>query len=366
MRITFVTMSPSLDGGYRIVASHAGRLRDQGHEVSIVARLAPARSARAIFRSLRKGRGWPRRYRPNTTYLDRVGIAPRYVAAPGPVTDADVPDGDVVIATWWETAEWVARLSPSKGSKVYFIQDYEVFPYVPPGRVEATWRLPFHKIVVSRWLAELARTTYDDADAALVPNAVDHRLFHAPPRGKNRVPAVGLVCAGAERKACRVALRAFELASLRVPDLHLVTFGNRSAYEHLAVPARAENHVEPPQDRLRELYASCDAWLFSSRTEGFGLPILEAMACRTPVIATPGGAAPELLADGGGLLVEPDDPEGMARAIERVVAMDEPEWTRLSDLAFATAMRHNWDDAAERFEAALCAACRNPTPQAVE
>jgi hypothetical protein len=48
-----------------------------------------------------------------------------------------------VIATWWETAEWVDRLSVSKGKKVYFIQHYEAFDYLPKERVEATWRLPF-------------------------------------------------------------------------------------------------------------------------------------------------------------------------------------------------------------------------------
>lgn len=365
MRITFITPKPSLDGGYRTVAIYAGRLRDRGHEVNVVARLSRSPTAREILRSLRRFRRWPRWHLPCTTYLDRVGIVPRYAPAPGPVTDADVPDADVVIATWWETAEWVAQLSPSKGSKAYFIQDFEAFPGGPTERVEATWRLPFRKIVVSRWLQELARTTYGDESAALVSNAVDQGLFHAPPRGKRLAPTVGLVSAVAERKSCWVALKAYELAASRIPGLRLVTFGDEVAIKSLPLPSGAETHVHPPQDRLREIYASCDAWLFSSRTEGFGLPILEAMACRTPVIATPGGAAPELLAEGGGILVRPEDPEDMARAIERIVAMDEPEWTRLSDLALATALRHNWDDAADRFEAALRDAIRQPTHQPV-
>ena len=44
------------------------------------------------------------------------------------MTDVDVPDGDLIIATWWETAEWVNALSPNKGAKVYFIQHHEIFP----------------------------------------------------------------------------------------------------------------------------------------------------------------------------------------------------------------------------------------------
>ncbi len=101
------------------------------------------------------------------------------------------------------------------------------------------------------------------------------------------------------------------------------------------------------------LYASCDAWLFASRCEGFGLPILEAMACRTPVIGTPVGAAPELLAAGGGRLVAPQDPAAMARMIVDVARMDDAAWREMSRQAHHTASGYTWDDATDAFEAAL-------------
>ena len=335
------------------MAIYADRLRRRGHDIHIVARLTPPPSVRERIRSLVRGRGWPKRSQPDTTYLDGVHITAHYVDQPRPVVDADLPDADIVIATWWETAEWTAQLSPSKGTKVYFIQDHEVFPYLPVERVAATWRMPLHKLVVSQWLVDLARTKYGDADVSLVPNGVDPRQFWAPPRGKNPVPTVGLVYTEAPRKACNVALQAFTLASRRFPQLRLVAFGSHEELPRLPLPPNAEFHVRPPQTKLRELYAKCDAWLFSSRTEGFGLPILEAMACRTPVIATPAGAAPELLADGGGILVASDDPKEMALSIESIITSTEKDWARLSDLAFATASRHSWDDSTDLFEAAL-------------
>jgi hypothetical protein len=110
-----------------------------------------------------------------------------------PVTDRDLPDADVVIATWWETAEWVARLAPSKGAKCYFIQHHEVFDWLPVERVRSTYRLPLHKIVIARWLASLMKNEYGDAHVDLVPNSVDHRQFFAAPRSKQAKPTVGFI-----------------------------------------------------------------------------------------------------------------------------------------------------------------------------
>jgi len=77
------------------------------------------------------------------------------------------------------------------------------------------------------------------------------------------------------------------------------------------------------------------------------------MACRTPVIGTPAGAAPELLANGAGMLVNPEDPEDMARAIVRMCQLSNTEWRTMSDTAYAKVRNYTWDDAFERFEAAL-------------
>jgi glycosyltransferase involved in cell wall biosynthesis len=77
------------------------------------------------------------------------------------------------------------------------------------------------------------------------------------------------------------------------------------------------------------------------------------MACRTPVIATPTGAAPELIAPGGGVLVPLEDPRTMAAEIERIVNLPEHDWRQMSDIAHDTATRYMWDDATNLFEAAL-------------
>jgi glycosyltransferase involved in cell wall biosynthesis len=72
-------------------------------------------------------------------------------------------------------------------------------------------------------------------------------------------------------------------------------------------------------DDLVRLYQQATALVFPSRFEGFGLPPLEAMACGTPVVASTGGAIPEVVGDAA-LMVQPRDVQQLANAIGRVLS----------------------------------------------
>lgn len=354
MRITFVMGSGfTLAGGDRAIAIYAERLKQRGHEVVVISRPKPRPSLRQQVKSLMKGQGWISVAKDEPSHFDGVDVPRRVLDRWRPITDADVPDADVVVATWWETAEWVANLSATKGAKAYFIQHHEVFDYLPKERVAATWLLPMHKITISQWLVDLARTRYGDSNVSLVPNSVDTKQFYTPPRGKQFLPTVGMLYAKAYWKGCDISLKAFFLAIQKIPNLRLVAFGAESPSPELPLPPGTSYTLCPAQNTLKDFYSKCDAWLFGSRSEGFGMPILEAMACRTPVIGAPSGAAPELLSDGAGMLVKPEDPSDMARAIERICNLSDAEWRAMSDAAYARATGYTWNDATNLFEAAL-------------
>lgn len=369
MRITFVISEANLSGGVRAIAIYAEKLKALGHHVVAVSRPRAAPPLKRRVKALLSGEGWPNG-RHGRHHLQDLTIEHRVLESRRPIADADVPDADVVVATWWETAEWVARLSPAKGAKAYFLQHHEVvFNNQPAERVAATYHLPMHKIVCARWLKDLAAQEYGDANADHVPYGVDASLFHAPPRGKQSQPTVGMMYSYSSFKGCDISLKAFELAKARVAGLKLLAFGSRPPLEAMPLPPGGTFTLQPPQEKIREIYAACDAWLFASRSEGYGLPLLEAMACRTPVIATPTGAGPELCADGGGILIPHEDPQAMASAIERTCNLSDAEWRAMSEAAAATAALYNWDHSARLFEAALLRAierARLPQPQLIE
>ena len=166
MKITFVLPTLSLTGGIRVVSIFAELLRKRGHSVFVISLPHPQPSMRQQVKLLLQGRGWISPPENEPSFFDNLGVEHKIIDRYRPVEDKDVPDADVVIATWWETAQWVAKLSPSKGAKAYFIQGHEVFDYLPKDRVEATWMLPMHKITISEWLVNLAREKYGDSQVS--------------------------------------------------------------------------------------------------------------------------------------------------------------------------------------------------------
>jgi glycosyltransferase involved in cell wall biosynthesis len=353
MKITFVLGTANLTGGVRIVAEHARMLHANGHDVTVVCKrpVLPGR----LTRVWRKLRGQRIKRTTTASHLDAAAYPVVMVGRPGPIVAADVPDADLVIATWWETAEWVAGFPREKGVKVNFLQHYEVHPWLPADRVKAVWRLPMRKIVVSEWLAGIAREEFGDPTAILVPNGLDLEVFRYVDRGPSGRRIIGGMYAGVGKESFKrfwLAVETVRTLLSRDAACRFVGFGARAAGPG-ELPEGSEFEIAPPQKRIAEIYASCDCWLFTSDKEGYGLPLLEAMASGTPVVATPAGAAPELLASGGGRLVDSDDPEVLADAVEEILGLDEASWRAMSRAARAEAEKHSWTAVGDRMEAAL-------------
>ena len=353
MKITFILPHAGLAGGIRVVAIYADILQRRGHDVCVVSLPRSIPSWKKRLKSLVKGQGWSSNPQIEASHFDTIDVSHRVLESFRPIVDRDVPDGDVVVATWWETAEWVADLSESKGAKAYFVQHHELHDYLPVERVKATYSLPLHKITIAQWLVDLMAVEYGDRNVSLVPNSVDLEQFSADFRGKQANLTVGMMYSAIDWKGCDISLKAFEIAARQIPNLQLVAFGKDRPTEDLPLPVGTKFIYRPEQHALKDIYSSCDAWLFGSRVEGFGLPILEAMACRTPVIGTPVGAAPELLADGAGIIVPPENPEAMAGAIATVGKLSEPEWQSMSDRACQVASNYTWENATDLLESAL-------------
>jgi glycosyltransferase involved in cell wall biosynthesis len=354
MRIAFLIPDLGFAGGNRVVAIYAERLKRRGHEVTVVSGAPRKVGLPEKIKSALKGRGWPMGIGTAQPYFDELGITVKVLDSNRPIVDDDVPDADVVVATWWETAEWVAALSPRKGAKVHFVQHHEVFPYLPIERVRAVYRLPMAKIVISRWLAQTMSTSYGIDHCALIYNSVDTSQFFAQPRDKQTVPTVGFLYSTTDFKSPETHLAALHELKKKLPQTRAVAFGSQRISKEFPLPEWAEFYYRPAQHDIRLIYAKCDLWLCGSESEGFHLPPLEAMACRCPVVSTKVGGPIDIIDEGvNGFLVDIGDATSLARKALEVLSMSNENWKRMSAAATATALRYSWDDAAELFERAV-------------
>jgi glycosyltransferase involved in cell wall biosynthesis len=98
------------------------------------------------------------------------------------------------------------------------------------------------------------------------------------------------------------------------------------------------------EDEKVALLSGAEALVYPSLYEGFGLPVIEAMACGTQVLTSDVSALPETAGDAA-LLVDPHAPEGIAAGMERLLT-DTPLRERLRLAGRARAARFSWDETA--------------------
>jgi glycosyltransferase involved in cell wall biosynthesis len=357
MKITFLSPPLNMGGGTRVIAIYAEYLAKNGHDVLVV---SPPRGMKNYGRDgfLRKLKNLFFEVSPDKeklkSHFDDSTVNQHVINKYRPIIDSDLPDADVVIATWWETAEWVNSLSHSKGVKVYFIQHHEVFDFLPIERCKATYRMPLHKIVIANWLLDLMKNEYADEQVDLVSNSVDKNQFHALLRGKQKIPTVGFLFSNANFKGVDVTLQTIARVKKSIPNLRVISFGseipNKVGYWDKSI----EFFYSPEQDKIRELYVQCDVWITSSRIEGFNLPVMEAMACRTPIVSTKAGWPEEaIISYVNGVLTEVDDIQALVSAVMWVLNLNNEDWAALSLRAFNTLADSSWDKSGFLFEQAL-------------
>ena len=352
MKITFLVPVADLSGGARVVGIYAREMSRRGHEVRVVIARRPVPSHLQRAKDLLRGR--VRKFDEEPSHYDGISDLVMKLQRTGPITADDCPDADVIIATWWETAEWMMAMPSSKGRKVHFVQHYEAFEGIDQRRVDHILRLDILKITISKWLSDLLVETFRCRDVQLVPNGVSLDQFNASPRVRNSKPSVGMLYHNASFKNVRGGLIAFNELRRRFPESKLVSYGAYRPSKEVPLPEGSLFYFQPAQEKMREIYAQCDVWICSSHAEGFHLPPLEAMACRCPVISTPVGGPADIIVDGlNGFLVPLDDAPAMAARLIDFFEAQPAEWLRMSNDAYRTALARDWHASADMFERSL-------------
>jgi len=208
------------------------------------------------------------------------------------------------------------------------------YPRVRRVAVWASKHCAFH-IGVSRYARDtIAHFTGESENLRVIPVGVDGFAFEADTNGQERDPNLILYVGRIHRiKGTDILLRAMRRLIVRRPEVRLRLVGGGSFFRDsrqqedelrlMAGELDLGRHVEfvgeQPPPVVAEFMRKSALLVLPSRAESFGAVLVEALSCGTPVVATRCGGPEDIVNDQVGVLVEKEDPEALALAIERVM-----------------------------------------------
>ncbi|OGY22368.1 MAG: hypothetical protein A3A65_04400 [Candidatus Chisholmbacteria bacterium RIFCSPLOWO2_01_FULL_49_14] len=158
-------------------------------------------------------------------------------------------------------------------------------------------------------------------------------------------------------------IEAFSIVLKKFPNQHLLlvgrAFANKKLSEIRAIRRTIKNQglrkkvllrsAVPldPSDDLAAIYSAADAYIQPSIYEGFGLPILEAFACETPVVTSQAASLPEVTGDAA-IKINPHKPKSIADGVRKVLTLKSEEKRNLVAMGKAQAKLFSWTATAKK------------------
>lgn len=367
MRATFILPGPSVhpSGGYKIIYEYANRLTFLGHHVAILHPFfIPSRELHSpqifslplinkvafylsFLKHTRKSRPWS---------WFKIDCRIRMKITPD-MRSFFVPNADILVATMWDNAEFVARCPSCKGKKFYFIQGLDtLWKGTNRDRVMSTWKLPLQKIVVSRWLEEIGRNLGEHC--TYIPDAIDFSEFNIDIPIESRNPyTICIINSELEFKGTADGIQALYIVKNQIPSINILMFGQAVRPETL--PDWVTYYQNPIPSKIRDIYNRSAIFIGTSWCEGFGLPGCEAAACGCALcLADNGGHREYAIQNKTALLHPPKRPDLLAENIISILK-DNHRRIELAVKANTYLKIFSWEQSVKKLEQAFALAVDN-------
>jgi glycosyltransferase involved in cell wall biosynthesis len=249
---------------------------------------------------------------------------------------SDLRPADLYFVWWWTWAFYPVIAARCLGKPVIITGTFDLWlfdsrPKLHQRLIKFALKRSDANIFVSRMEQEEVPKHFSVSRPRYVPHVVDTDVYRPIDDVREDVVfSVGwLSYENAERKGMPEIIRAAPLIRKAHPQIRFVIAGDKGTgyprLQELAQSLGVADAVEfvgkvSAEEKIRWMQR-CRVYLQPSRFEGFGLAILEAMSCGTPVVSRPVGAVPEVVG-GAGILVESDSPENIAQAV--IHLLDQP------------------------------------------
>lgn len=235
--------------------------------------------------------------------------------------------------------------------KFYFIQDKENWGEGLAAILDDTYHMALNKIVIAQWLWDMLRFQYAE-EAKMVPNGFDFEYFSLLRQIETRIqPIVSMLWHNMARKDCQMGWNALQKVKNEVPNLSVKMFGTPERPDFL--PDWVEYTRCPSREEHNEIYNSSQVFIATSRSEGWGLTVGEAMICGATVACTDCGGFKEMATDGVTALISPvGDSDAMAANVIKLLK-DDGLRTRIARQAAENIHRFTWENSHKAMMEAL-------------
>lgn len=339
MKINIVIPSTVLGGGVRVLFLYSNYLVQNGHDVVIYVPMLAYSNQRGKP-NIKTSIANTFKRRTVVNWFDcqfKIKLAPA-------IKDIFIRDADITIASAWYTAPDVFDLSASKGKKIYFIQDYEIWNQNKE-IVDATYKLDMNRIVITKSLQKLLNKNFG-VDSTVIYNGHHNDEYLDEEKVINNRKCIIMLCNTANYKGGWSGIEILKKLYKKY-GVRIILFG---VTKPSGIPEYFEFYVQPQRAKLMSLYEQADICLFPSLKEAWGLTAIEAMANRCAVVGNNTGCLSELCSDRKEASIVYDfDFQKLELKVEELIN-DEVLLKEIQDNGYQLAKSLSWDISFKKFE----------------
>ncbi len=344
MKIAFLLPGGGRSGGIKSTVKAANGLLQRGHEVRLlVNRKNP--SIRSQLRDLYMNRFYP----DGNDWLDLYeGTSERF----NNIERCTFQEGEIVLAAGWWAAGQLRRVKLPGIIKVHYIHGVG---FNDNDKMRAAWGENVPKIAIASYLERVIEGICGQRIRAVIPNGIDTEEYY-PSVPESQRNGIGTIFGSGYHKDPDTVLKVLETLNQQCPMTPQRVFG--SCRRPKEIPRKIYCRL-PSLDQTREIYSRSLVWIMGSCSEGFGIPILEAMACGCAVVATDCGGPRDIIRDGeNGFLVEVGN---VGQIVDRVKLLlkDGELRQRFVEESRETVSKFSWDGSVDKLEEVLGSLARN-------
>lgn len=334
LKVSFLLPSNGVGGGVRAIVRFGNELMARGHHVRIFYRddvHGVTAKLRRIYLQLRGlTHDW---------LQDFKGSSSKYKKLDPAIFSPD----EVIVSMCGRTTLDTWSLPENVGIKVLHCHGAEI------GNWELmlkAWKLPIPKIVVSSHLIGMIKREVSQGVIGVAPDGVDTSEYFSCLPDRNRI-GIGAAFRWGPSKDPVSTIRVMQILRQRLPGVPLYSYGSGRKSKGLK---NVIYRRQPTILEARKTYSNCKVWFLMSINEGFGLPVLEAMACGCAVVSTDCGGPRDVIVDGvNGFLVDVGNTGAMVHKI-MTLYQDDDLRRYICQNGVKTAREFTWSKGAAKLE----------------